>query len=86
VSGCPFTTELTTETNDSNTPSNIAADTSNSSSLLVENNLGGPEGTLSYSATPSSTGGTVNVSLAPASSGEGLSWELTIVDTNGTLK
>lgn len=80
---CPFTSQLTNNLNNFKGSPGFGP-------ALAGGAQNGPFGNASYSATPSSTGGTVEVTLVPtaseAAAGNGnITWKLTIVDTNGTL-
>lgn len=79
-SKCPFTADLTSRINAFGSHQDFG-------SPLTGGAQNGPFGTLSYSATPSPTGGTGEVVLTPDdSAGENpITWNLTITETNGQL-
>jgi hypothetical protein len=82
-SACPFTSSLTATLN------GIALPTG-SGPLLIAGQQNGPFGNVSYSATPSSTGGTVAVTVTPTSSeesaGNGIeTFKLSIINSSGVL-
>jgi Tfp pilus assembly protein PilV len=80
VNSCPFTADLVSKI------SNAQVRPSDGPTLIA-GAQNGPFGTVAYSATPTSKGGTVTVTATPdASVGGGLvTWELTIVQDSGKL-